>query len=69
MKRDITVIKKRQKVWDIFGWGYRKEPNRLYKNHSLNCGCSMCRMKTFWNRVERRKDRREAKKELQNTDY
>lgn len=50
MKRDKNVIKRRKKLWDLFDWGYRNQPSRLYKNHSVNCGCSMCRAETYFKR-------------------
>lgn len=64
MKRDTNVIKKRKKLWDLFDWDYRNQPNRLSKNHSLNCGCSICRARTFFKRKERRDRRHEFKIEL-----
>lgn len=63
MKRDLTKAKSRKKLWDSFNWGY-KSPNYLNKNHSLNCGCGMCRAKTFFNRYERKKERLNARREL-----
>ena len=65
MQRDLRIIKKRKKLWDHFGWGYRS-PNQLLKRHSLNCGCSMCRMRTFLKRRDRRKARHENKINLKN---
>lgn len=62
MKRNTNIINKRKKLWDLFGWGY-KSPNQLHKNHSLNCGCSQCRARTYFNRKERRDFRHEFKME------
>lgn len=58
------IINKRKKIWDTFEWWYRQEPNRLYKNHSIKCGCSMCRSMTYFKRKERRDRRHEFKIEL-----
>jgi hypothetical protein len=65
MKRDLRIIKKRKKLWDHFGWGY-KTANQLLKRHSLNCGCSICRARTFFKRKQRRDKRHESKIELKN---
>jgi hypothetical protein len=66
MKKNINIIKKRKKLWDLLDWGYRHQPNRFNKNHSLNCGCSMCRARTFFKRKKRRDDRHKSKIELKN---
>ncbi len=66
MKRDQGVIKKRKRLWDAFGWGYRNQSNRLLKNHSLNCGCSMCRARTYFKRKERRDKRHQDKINIKN---
>lgn len=63
MQRDLTKAKSRKKLWDHFGWGY-KTLSQLNKNHSLNCGCAMCRTKTFFHRYERKKERLNARKEI-----
>ena len=60
MKRDQQIIKKRKRIWDIMGYGY-KTPNQLLKNHSLNCGCNQCRMRTFLKKKERRDNRHRDK--------
>ena len=57
-KKDYErIIKKRKRLWDTFTWGYRDEPNRLYKNHSLNCGCSMCTAISAQKKIRNRKER------------
>ncbi len=58
--KEISVIRKRQKLWDIMGFVYRSK-NELRKRHSLNCGCGMCRFNTFIKRAERRKERHSFK--------
>lgn len=63
MKKDIRVIKKRKNLWNIFGWVFKTESS-LSKNHSLNCGCSMCRMKTFYNRLENKQERLDNRNKL-----
>lgn len=69
-KKDYKrIIDKRRKVWDTMGYGYRGEPNRLFKNHSLNCGCSLCRYNTYSRRKDRRDDRHNIKLELKDHDY
>jgi len=72
MRKNKSIIKKRKKLWDTFGWGYRNQPNRLFKNHSLNCGCTICKAKTFFNRKKRRDNRHEIKqllKQIIKTNY
>lgn len=51
------VIAKRKKLWDTFKWEYHNQVNRLYKNHSLNCGCSLCKEISAQKRIINRKDR------------
>ena len=48
--------------WFYLGKGY------LRKNHSLNCGCNMCRMKTYFKRKDRRKDRHDNKININDID-
>jgi hypothetical protein len=67
MQRNQRIIKNRKKLWDLFGWGYQNQDNRLLKNHSLNCGCSQCRARTYFNRKERRDDRHKIKLLLKNS--
>lgn len=66
MKKDLRIIKKRKNLWNIFGWGFISE-SYLEKNHSLNCGCGMCRMKTFYNRFENKQERLEARNNIKNS--
>ena len=61
--KDRHHAKKRKKVWDHFGWVYLGV-NYLSKNHSLNCGCKMCQMKTYFKRLEHRQNRIKNKREL-----
>ncbi len=63
--KDREVAKKRQKVWDKFGWVY-KGIGYLSQNHSLNCGCVMCRMGTYFRRYDNKKQRLKIKQELKN---
>lgn len=58
MKRDTIIIKKRKKVWDLFGWGYMNQPGRLFKNRWLND------LNAFINRQERRRSRHTIKLEI-----
>lgn len=60
---DRHYAKKRKRLWDNFGWVY-KSVNYLSKNHSLNCGCSMCRMRTYYNRFENKQERLKSRMEL-----
>ena len=62
-KKDRHYAEKRKNVWDVFGWKYRGV-NYLSKNHSLNCGCNSCKMKTYYNRLENKRNRLNAKIEL-----
>ena len=62
-KKDRRYARKRKRLWDVFGWIYRSV-NSLSKNHSLNCGCSMCCADTYYKRYERRQDRHKAKQKL-----
>jgi len=63
--KDRQYAEKRKKLWDSFGWVYRGT-NYLSKNHSLNCGCKLCRMKTLNNRLENKKNRLKARISLAN---
>lgn len=64
MKRNIGIIKKRKKVWDLFGWGYLSQPGRLFKNHWLTCGCRMCVAAANIQKQEIRKARHISKLEI-----
>ena len=44
MQRNISVIRRRKRFWDIMGFGYLTE-NVFHKKHSLNCGCGFCRQR------------------------
>jgi hypothetical protein len=62
MKRNWNKINKRKRLWKSMGWGFKTE-NSLNKAH-LNCGCGMCRMETFINRIENRRVKLKFKNEL-----
>ncbi len=62
-KKDRKVAKRRKRLWDAIGCVY-KSVNYLSKNQSLNCGCWMCKMKTYYNRLGRKKDRLKARMNL-----
>jgi len=57
---DRDYVKKRKRMWDIMGF-HSKGTGYLSKNGSLNCGCAMCRMDTYYNRLELKKKRLSAK--------
>lgn len=61
--KDREYAKKRKKLWDNFGWIYRGV-NYLSKNHSLNDYCSLCRMKTYNNRLKNKRERLNIRKYL-----
>lgn len=63
MKRDLGIIEKRKKIWDIMGYVYRT-PNYLYKNHQLTCNCGQCRYSNFIKHYERKVERIVAKLNL-----
>ena len=62
--KDRHYAEKRKRVWDHFGWVYRGV-NYLSKTHSLNCGCSMCKMTTYYNRLGRKQERINARRDLE----
>ena len=61
--QDLKIALKRKKVWDYFGWGY-KGLGFLAQNHSLNCGCSLCKSITKHRRQQNKKHRLKSKLEL-----
>lgn len=61
--QDRNYALKRKRMWDLFGWGY-SGIGYLSQNHSLNCGCGMCHVKTYLRRKKNKQDRREWKKNL-----
>ena len=65
MKRDLNIIQKRKKLWDLFGWRYKDQPNRLFKNKHLTDNCSKCRRERFLKRYEKKAKRRSFKSTLQ----
>ena len=65
MKRDLGIIEKRKKIWDIMGYNYRI-PNYLYKSHHLSCNCGQCRYINFIKHYERKVERIVAKLNLKN---
>ena len=62
-KKDYYKALSRKKLWDHFGWTY-KGISYLSKNHSLNCGCSMCRARTYFKRLKNKQKRLKLKQEL-----
>lgn len=62
-KKDILIAKRRKKLWDIMKWGY-KSIMSLSKNHSLNCGCSICRYHTYEKRLQNKRVRHKNKIQL-----
>lgn len=67
-KQDRLYAIKRKKLRNVFGWPY-KGVNDLSKNHSLNCGCAMCRAKTFFRRYENKQERLKSKQDIQNQSW
>ena len=65
---DRRKVAKRKKLWDIFRWGY-KGIGDLHQNGSLNCGCAMCKMKTYYHRLENKQQRLKNKLELKKNNY
>lgn len=66
MKRNNIIIKKRKALWDLFGWGYKEQPNRLFKTRHLTDNCSKCRWERFLKRYEKKAQRRNYKSKFQN---
>jgi hypothetical protein len=63
MQRNLTKSASRKKLWDLFGWHYEGDGlHFLSKNNSLNCGCSLCRWKTYFRRLTNKKQRLQEKK-------
>ena len=63
---DIQKAKNKKAVWDFFDWGY---PVGGYKgffrnNSSLNCGCQMCKSRTFYKRLKNKQNRLSVRLEL-----
>lgn len=63
MLKHFSKFKSRIKLWDQFKWGY-KSPNYLFKNHSLNCGCSQCRWRTEEKKLYNKRERINGKLDL-----
>jgi len=59
---DRQFVKKKKRIWDIFRWHY-KGISDLSQNR-LNCGCSWCRMETYFNKLKNKQNRIKAKNEL-----
>lgn len=64
MKRNISIINKRKRIWDIMGYNYVDQPNRLFKNHQLTDNCSCCRWTRFMKKYENKAKRRSFKSHL-----
>ena len=69
MNRNTSIISKRKAIWDHMGFGYRNEPNRLYKNHWISCGCSCCRYASMLQKKRIRDNRHESKIRLKIENY
>jgi len=67
-KKDRRKAKNRQKFWNIFGWK-GKGVNFFSKNHSLNCGCLMCKYKTYYRRYENKSERLKNRRDIKKMDY
>lgn len=66
-EKEKKFIKKKKKLWDFFGWGYKGSGNGYFKrNHSLNDGCSLCKLKTFYKKYKHKKERVKFRNNLKN---
>ena len=61
--QDRRYAKKRKAKWDTFNLTY-KGVNDLSNNGSLNCGCIICKLNTYYRRVENKKAKLRARREL-----
>lgn len=64
-KKDRAIAVKRKKKWkslNFFEIGGKGFIGYFNKNHSLNCGCSICRSNTWFKRYRNRQLRRKHKK-------
>ena len=65
MKREgLNKIKNRKKLWDMFGWGYRGQKNRLWKSKHLTDECTICKWERFMKLYKHRQDRLKAKRDI-----
>lgn len=64
-KREIRQIKRRKRYRDTIGAIYPSD-HYFKNNHSLNCGCSLCKSKTFFRRHENKQRRLKERCELKN---
>lgn len=65
MKRKLQKAINRKKVWDRFEWGYPGKGLGFFnRNHSLNCGCGLCKTITAIRRQENRQLRYKLRKEI-----
>jgi len=65
-QKDIDKLKSRRKTWDSMGYVYKgKGLNFLRKNHSLNCGCSICQEKTRQKKVKNKKERQNINRTIE----
>ena len=67
--KEKHFINRKKKIWNHFGWQYKGTGKSFFKhNHSLNCGCSICRANTFYRRKENKqiriKNKLNLKKEI-----
>lgn len=75
--KEKAKIRKRRKLWSHMGWHWASKDGwtddekdglgiGFFKhNHSLNCGCGMCRLWTLEKKMSRRRQRRNEKKDIQ----
>ena len=67
---DIQKAKNRRAIWDYFDWGYLGNGiNYLRNNHSLNCGCGMCKGRTFERRLNNKRERISSRLDLKLGEY
>ena len=56
LRRGINKMKARVKFWKQMGFGFQYE-NQLFKRHSLNCGCGICKINTFYKKYRHKQER------------
>lgn len=63
--KEISKIKRRQKIYDILNYGYNNQLNRLNKNHSLKCKkkhCKICDYLRIEKKLNKKRERIKNKK-------
>ena len=64
-RREISKLKTRKKLWKLFNWDFPGNGLGFFrKNHSLNCGCELCKEKTKIRRAENKQQRAIGKLEM-----